>query len=76
MIRVLEHLCYEDRMRELGLFSLQKRRLQEGPIAPSSKLKAFKKDEDQLFIWACCSRTTVFKLRQDMFRIKGRNSLL
>ena len=29
MIQEMEHLSYEDRLRELGLFSMEKRRLQE-----------------------------------------------
>jgi len=67
MIRGLEHLCCEERLRESGLFGLEKRRLQGHLIASFQYLMgAFRREGDNLFSKACCDRTRSndFKLRE------------
>ncbi|KAM9653269.1 uncharacterized protein ACIBXB_010318 [Morphnus guianensis] len=71
MIRGLEHLSSEDGLRELGLFSLEKRRLQGDLIAAFQYLKgAYKKAGEELFTRACNDKTTGngFKLKEGRFR--------
>ncbi|KAK4827607.1 hypothetical protein QYF61_019532 [Mycteria americana] len=68
MIRGMEHISCEERLRELALFSLGTRRLQ-GDFSG-----AYKKDGDKLFSRACCNRTSGngFKLKKGRFRLDIR----
>ena len=78
MVRGLEHLCCEDRLGELGLFCLEKRRLWGDLIAAFQYLKgACKKDGDRIFNRACSDRTrgNVFKLKEGRFSIDIRSFL-
>jgi len=72
MIRGLENLSCEERLRELGLFSLEKRRLRGDLIVAFQYLQgAYKKDADNLFSKTCCDRTRSdgFKRKEGRFRL-------
>jgi len=76
MIRGLEHLSYEDRLRELGLFSLEKRQLRGDLIAAFQHLKgANRKDGEGLFTRVWRDRTRG-KLKESRFMLDIRNFLL
>ena len=79
MIRGLEHLFCGERLRELGLFSLEKRRLQAGLIVAFQCIKGadFLQDRE-IFAKACSDRTrdNSFKLKESGFRLDTRKIFL
>ena len=72
---MLEHLSYKDRLRELGLFNLEKRRIWGGLITAFQYLKgAYKQEENQLFTQVDSDRTSgnSFKLKEGKYRLYVR----
>ncbi|KGL96122.1 hypothetical protein N301_11577, partial [Charadrius vociferus] len=75
MIRGLEHLSYEERLRKVGLFSLEKRRLRGDLIVAFQYLKgAYRRAGEGLFTRACSDRTkgNGFELEEGRFRLNIR----
>jgi len=72
MIRGLELISCEERLGELGLFSLEKSRLQGDLIVAFWYLKGtYRKDGERCFSRACSERTrgNGFKLKEGRFRL-------
>jgi len=75
IIRGLEHLSYEERLRDLGLFSLEKRRLRGDLTAAFQYLRgAYKKAGEGLLTGSCSDRrnSNGFKLKESRFRLDTR----
>jgi len=68
----MEHLSHEGRLKELGLFSLETRRLQRDLTVAFQYLKwSYRKEGDRLFTRLCGHRTrgNDFRLKEGRFML-------
>ena len=75
MMQRMEPLSYEDRLSELGLFSLEERRLQGDLTVAFQYLKgSYRKEGDRLFSRVCADRTrgNGFKHKEGRFKLDMR----
>ena len=75
MVRGMEHLSYEGKLREVQLFSLERRRLWGDLLAAFRYLKeTYKEERERLFTRACRDkiRGNGFKLKEGRFRLDAR----
>jgi len=78
MIKGLEHLSYEERLRELGLFSLEKRRHRQGLINVYKYLvEGSKEDRTRLFSVVTGDRTggNGYKLKYKKFNLNFKKRI-
>ena len=72
MIRGLEHFSYDDRLKELGLFNLEKRRLQGDLLTAFQYLEeVYKQEGNQVSVWIDSGkkRENGFKIKEGRFRL-------
>lgn len=72
MVKGMEHRCYGEKLRQLGLFSLQKKRFWADFVVAFQYTKtAYKEDGERLLTKAYNDRTrgNSFKLKEDRFGV-------
>ena len=74
MFRELEHLSCEERLKDMGLFSLKRRLWGDFTEAFQFLKRAYRKNEKRLFGRDCSERTkdNAFKLKEGGFKLNIR----